>query len=453
MLRGNSSLSAFHFLGERDSWVTLSTVMDVKLPNLGETVDSGVVVNVLVTEGQKVAKGDPLIEIESEKAIATVPSPAEGVVAKLHVRAGEKIAVGQRILTFAGSGTEAPAEVRQAEEPPAPVAQVQESRPTVPQQGPEPVQEPAEVEPPAAHPPAASPSIRHIARELGIDLSRVRGTGRGGRILMTDLRAYIQRLQKLAASAGAVREREQPAAVQVDFSKWGPITIKPLSPLRQTISRRMSESWHTVPRVTQFDEPDITRLVELRERYKAAYEAKGVRLTLTGLLVRCVVLALQKHPIINASLDSSGENIVYKSYYHLGIAVDTEAGLIVPVMRDADKKTLLDISRELEELARKARERKVSGEELRGGTFTISNQGGIGGTHFTPIINLPEVAILGVGRGAMKPVWRDGRVEPRHLVPVSLSYDHRIVDGGEAARFIVDLAKAAAEFDEAFVRL
>ncbi len=427
--------------------------MDVKLPNLGETVDSGVVVNVLVTEGQKVAKGDPLIEIESEKAIATVPSPAEGVVAKLHVRAGEKIAVGQRILTFVGGGTEAPAEVRQTEEPPAPAAQVQEPRPPIPQQKPESVQEPAEVEPSGSHPPAASPSIRHIARELGIDLSRVRGTGRGGRILMTDLRAYIQSLQKLAASAGAVREREQPAAVQVDFSKWGPITIKPVSPLRQTISRRMSESWRTVPRVTQFDEPDITRLVELRERYKAAYEAKGVRLTLTGLLVRCVVLTLQKHPVINASLDSAGENIVYKSYYHLGIAVDTEAGLIVPVMRDADKKSLLDISRELEDLARKARERKVSGEELRGGTFTISNQGGIGGTHFTPIINLPEVAILGVGRGAMKPVWRDGRVEPRHLVPVSLSYDHRIVDGGEAARFIVDLAKAAAEFDEAFVRL
>ncbi|MCX8109196.1 MAG: 2-oxo acid dehydrogenase subunit E2, partial [Verrucomicrobiae bacterium] len=263
----------------------------------------------------------------------------------------------------------------------------------------------------------------------------------------------IQRLQRLAVAAETARQKEQVPAVSIDFSKWGPVTIRPLSPLRQTIAKRMSESWHTVPRVTQFDEPDVTRLVELREKYKSAYEARGVRLTLTGFLVRCVVLALQKHPVLNASLDATGESLVYKAYYHIGIAVDTEAGLIVPVLRDADKKSLFEISRELETLAAKARERKVTSEDLRGGTFTISNQGGIGGTHFTPIINLPEVAILGVGRGSVKPVWRDGRVEPRHLLPVALSYDHRVVDGGEAARFIVDLAKAIADFDEAFVRL
>lgn len=427
--------------------------MDVKLPNLGEGADSGVVVNVFVKEGDKVAKGQPLLEIESEKAVASVPSPADGTVARLHVEPGDKLSVGQKILTFAGAGAPAPSEP--SPEPPAPAGPAPSQRPSAAETAEEQLSEAAEGEPALAQPPPASPSIRHLAKELGIDLRRIRGSERGGRVVMSDLRAYIQRLQRLAAHAATTgpAQPQRQAPVQIDFSKWGPVTIKPLSPLRQTISRRMSESWHTVPRVTQFDEPDITRITELRERYKAAYEQKGVRLTLTGFLVRCVVLALQKHPVINASLDASGENLVFKSYFHVGIAVDTEAGLIVPVIRDADKKSLLDLSRELEEVSHKARERKVSSEELRGGTFTISNQGGIGGTHFTPILNLPEVAILGVGRGAFKPVWRDNRVEPRHLVPLALSYDHRVIDGGEAARFMVDLAKAAQEFDEAFVRI
>ena len=424
--------------------------MEVKLPNLGEGADSGVVVNVFVKEGDRVSKGQPLIEIESEKAVASVPSPEDGTVAKVHVNAGDKLSVGQRILTFAGAGASAP----------APPARTAPEKTTVAQAA-EPVT-PAEVEPEPPEtdvvqgpPPPASPSVRHVAKELGIDLRRIRGSERGGRVVMADLRAYIQRLQKLAARTATADPAQPPRAAPtpIDFSRWGPVTIKPLTPLRQTIARRMSESWHTVPRVTQFDEPDMTRLNELRERYKAAYEQKGVRLTLTGFLVRCVVLALQKHPVVNASLDATGENLVMKGYCHMGIAVDTDAGLIVPIIRDADKKSLLELSRELEDVSRKARERKVSTEDLRGGTFTISNQGGIGGTHFTPILNLPEVAILGVGRGAIKPVWRDGRVEPRHLVPLALSYDHRVIDGGEAARFMVDLGKAAQEFDEAFVRL
>jgi pyruvate dehydrogenase E2 component (dihydrolipoamide acetyltransferase) len=231
------------------------------------------------------------------------------------------------------------------------------------------------------------------------------------------------------------------------------VTVKPLSPLRQTIARRMGESWTAVPRVTQFDEADVTGLMALRKKYLAAYEQRGTKLTLTVFMVKAVANALQKHPLFNSSLDAAGENLVIKSYYHLGIAVDTEAGLIVPVIRDVDKKSLVELSRELEEMARKARERKVTGDDLKGGTFTISNQGGIGGGHFTPIVNVPEVAILGIGRGAVKPVWKADKFEPRTLVPLALSYDHRVIDGGSAARFSVDLVQAIENFDEAQAKL
>jgi pyruvate dehydrogenase E2 component (dihydrolipoamide acetyltransferase) len=303
-------------------------------------------------------------------------------------------------------------------------------------------------------PPAASPSIRRLAKELGIDLSRVHGSQRGGRIVMADLRAYIARLVKLAARpATGPAQPAKPAIEAIDFSKWGPVTTKPLSPLRQTISRRMAESWATVPRVTQFDEVDVTRLLALRKQYQAAYEQKGTKLTLTGFILKALAAVLLRHPLFNASLDPSGENLVLKSYCHVGIAVDTDAGLLVPVIRDVDKKTLVELSRDLETVAAKARERKVTLDDLRGGTFTVSNQGGIGGAHFTPIINLPEVAILGLGRGAVKPVWRADRVEPRTLVPLAVSYDHRVIDGANAARFMVDLVGAIEGLGEGEVKV
>jgi pyruvate dehydrogenase E2 component (dihydrolipoamide acetyltransferase) len=218
--------------------------------------------------------------------------------------------------------------------------------------------------------------------------------------------------------------------------------------LRQVIVRRMSESWKAVPRVTQFDEADFTQLNKIRKKFAAAYEKKGTRLTLTPLVLKALAGTLKKHPIFNSSLDEVASEIVLKEYYHIGIAVDTEQGLIVPVIRDVDKKSVLDLSKELEQLAQKARDRKVSGDELKGGTFTISNQGAIGGAHFTPIVNKPEVAILGLGRGAMKPVARDGKVEIRMMTPLGLSYDHRVIDGGEAARFIVDLVAALQDFKD-----
>jgi pyruvate dehydrogenase E2 component (dihydrolipoamide acetyltransferase) len=301
--------------------------------------------------------------------------------------------------------------------------------------------------------PVASPSIRKLARGLRIDLSRVRGSEAGGRIVLGDIHAHIARLQKAAEKGRSPAPSAKPVAEQVDFSKWGPVTKKPLTQLRQVIARRLWESWNTIPHVTQFDDADFTRLNELRKKFAPAYEKKGVRLTLTPLVLKALVETLKQHPIFNSSLDEVAQEIVFKDYFHIGIAVDTEQGLIVPVIRDADKKSVLELSKELEQLAQKARDRKVTVEELKGGTFTITNQGAIGGAHFTPIINKPEVAILGLGRGAMKPVARDGKVEVRMLTPLGLSYDHRVIDGGEAARFMVDLVKAMENFGEEAIRL
>jgi pyruvate dehydrogenase E2 component (dihydrolipoamide acetyltransferase) len=285
----------------------------------------------------------------------------------------------------------------------------------------------------------------------------VRGSERGGRIILADLRNYIQRLQKLAARARVAGPAAAPAAKpppeQFDFSKWGRISRKALSPLRQVIARRMAETWNAIPRVTQFDEADITALMALQKKYAPAYQQKGARLTLTSFALKAVVETLKKHPAFNSSLDEAAQEIVTKEYYHLGIAVDTDAGLIVPVLRDADKKNLLELSKELEELATKARDRKLFADEMKGGTFTISNQGGIGGAHFTPIVNRPEVAILGLGRGGMKPVVRENKIEPRLMLPLALSYDHRVIDGGLAARFIVDLVQAFENFREEDVRI
>ena len=425
--------------------------MDVKLPKLGEGADSGVVVNIFVKEGDTVANGQAIIELENEKAVASIPSTAAGKVEKIHVKSGDRVSIGQRLISVAGEGQPAAAPSEAPKAAKAPVKKAA-ARPE-----PEEVEEEevAEDDGEVANPnPVASPSVRKMARELDIDLQKVRGD-ESGRITTEDLRNYIKRLISAAAKAGKGKGGAPAKAPveRIDFAQWGPILKKPVSPLREVIGRRMLESWNSVARVTQFDEADFTSLNELRKKFGAAYEAKGVKLTLTPLVLKAVAGTLKKHPIFNSSLDEVANEIILKEYIHLGIAVDTDQGLMVPVIRDVDKKSILDLGKELEQLAAKARDRKISLEEMKGGTFTISNQGAIGGAHFTPIVNKPEVAILGLGRGAMKPVVRGDKIEARMMTPLALSYDHRVIDGAAAARFMVDLVKNLETFDEAGVAL
>jgi pyruvate dehydrogenase E2 component (dihydrolipoamide acetyltransferase) len=428
--------------------------MDVKLPKLGEGADSGVVVNIFVKEGDTVAKDQAILELENEKAVASIPSTGTGVVAKVHVKSGDRVGVGQTLITLSG-GAAAPALAAAA---PKPAAKKVVAK-TAPTPEPEEVEEESdEVEEEASDVAvAASPSIRKMARELGINLGKVRGSESGGRIVIGDVRAYIQRLLKAAAkpapAAAVAAALAKPAAVQIDFSQWGPVSKKPVTQLRKVIARRMAESWNTVARVTQFDDIDFTKLGELRKKFAPDYEKKGVKLTLTPFVLKAVADTLKKHSIFNSSLDEVANEIVIKEYVHLGIAVDTDQGLMVPVIRDVDKKSLFELAKELEQLAAKARDRKITAEEMKGGTFTISNQGAIGGAHFTPIVNLPEVAILGLGRGRMLPVVREGKVEARMMTPMALSYDHRVIDGGSAARFTVDLLKAFENFSEDAVKI
>ena len=431
--------------------------MDVKLPKLGEGGEGGAVVSILVKEGDTVTKGQTILELENEKAVAPIPSTAAGVISQIRVKEGDRVAVGQVILTVtesAGAASAAPvvASPAKASSEAAKVARAvveEESKVEV-------TTEPdADTDAPVGGglPPAASPEIRRIARVLGIDLHRIRGSENGGRIVMADMNAYIQRLIKLSAApkaAGLSGAAAAPAAPveQIDFSKWGEISRKPMTSLRKTISRRMVENWNAIPHVTQFDDVDITDLMELRKKFAPEFEKNGTRLTLTSFALKAVAVALKKHPIFNSSIDEAANEIVFKEYFHIGLAVDTEQGLLVPVIRDADKKSLFDLSKDIQTVAEKARDRKVTLDDMKGGTFTISNQGGIGGAHFTPIVNKPEVAILGLGKGAFKAVVKDKKIEPRLMMPIAISYDHRLIDGGTAARFTVDLIEAFAGFSE-----
>jgi pyruvate dehydrogenase E2 component (dihydrolipoamide acetyltransferase) len=430
--------------------------MDLKLPPLGEGADSGTVVNLFVKEGDTITKDQPVLELENEKAVATIPSTLSGTVGQIYVKAGEKINVGQRILSVTESGAASVPTTAKAEPTPESKREQIIRTPSHEEAPGASEEEPSEreEEPRPGASVAAAPSIRKLARDLGIDLTKVRGSARGGRVVLEDVRAYIQRLQRLAAGPRRAAPAEvKPPAEQIDFSKWGPVSKTPFSPLRKVIARRLLESWTATPRVTQFADADITDVMALRKKYAPAYEQKGARLTLTSFALRVVTDALKQHAIFNASVDDAAEEVVFKQYYHLGVAVDTDAGLIVPVIRDVDKKDLLTLSRELEDVAKKARERKIAAEDLKGGTFTISNQGGIGGSHFTPIVNKPEVAILGLGRGAKRPVVHWEAIVPRLMLPLALSYDHRVIDGGAAARFIVDLVKGFESFPEELVKI
>jgi pyruvate dehydrogenase E2 component (dihydrolipoamide acetyltransferase) len=435
--------------------------MDVKLPQLAEGVESGTVVSILVSEGQEIKKDQAFMELETQKAVGSIPAPASGTVSKIHVREGTEVTVGQVLISISAEGAAPTATAA------TPTARPKEREAYPPRQqekgdrGRVRIMDDYRYESRMGAPPAAAPSIRKIARELGIDLTRVRGSEAGGRIVLEDLRAHVQRLQQIAfeqrAPMAGVQARPESAEERqrefVDFSRWGSVRRQKMSPLRRTVSRRMVESWTTIPKINQFDNADITNLLALRKKYAPAYERKGARLTLTSFLLKIVTAALQKHPMANASVDEASNEIVFKDYFHIGVAVDTEAGLIVPVIRDVDKKNLLQLSQELFDITEKAKQRKLSIEELQGGTFTISNQGSIGGSHFTPIIYTPQVAILGVGQGQAKPVVIDGKVAVRSMLPLCLAYDHRVLDGANAVRFMKDIIAGIEFFPEGDVRI
>jgi pyruvate dehydrogenase E2 component (dihydrolipoamide acetyltransferase) len=430
--------------------------MDVKLPQLAEGVESGTVVNILVTEGQEVKKDQPIMELETQKAVGSIPAPASGVVTKIHVKQGMEVSVGYTLISIDIAGG-AP-----AAKPPQNVPSATPAASFAARQAAGNNQPPAtdyRYESTSGVPPPAPPSIRKIARELDIDLTRVHGSEAAGRITLADLRAYIQRLQQLAFQGTSVptAQPQGPSAAgageAIDFAKWGPIRREKMSPLRRTVSRRMVESWTTIPKINQFADADVTALLALRTKHAPAYEKKGAHLTLTSLLLLVLGRVLRKHPRANASLDEAAHEIIYKDYCHIGVAVDTEGGLIVPILRDVDRKSLLQISEQLHALTEKTRQRKVSIEELQGGTFTVSNQGSIGGSHFTPIIYAPQVAILGVGQGQAKPVAIDGKIAIRTILPMCLAYDHRVLDGADAVRFLKDVIAGLEAFDEADLNL
>lgn len=430
--------------------------MDVKLPPLGEGADSGTVVNILVKEGDQVSKGQTIIELETGKAVTPISSSAAGQVTKIIVKEGQKISVGASILSLAGGAAEAPAAAPAKK---AATAKAPAKKAAAPVEEEEEVEETGEeeFEYSGEFPPPASPSLRRLAQDLGIDLRKVRGSEGGGRIVLADLKTYIQGLKRAAKAKAPAAIPGQPTikpAPQIDFSRFGSIYKRPMTELRKIIAQRMAENSVTIPHVTQFDDIDLTNIMALRKKYAEAYEKKGAKLTVTSFAVKALVNALKKHPIFNTSLDEVSQEIIFKEYFHVGIAVDSDQGLMVPVIRDADKKDLVQISKDLSDLAARTRDRKISMEEMQGGSITISNQGAFGGAHFTPIVNKPEVAILGMGKGAFKPVvTNEKKIEARLILPVTLSYDHRVIDGGSAARFIVDLVEAFQNFSEAEVKI
>lgn len=429
--------------------------IDVKLPELGENIAAGDVAAVLVSPGEQVAKDAPLLELETDKAVVEVPAPEAGVVTAIHVQAGDTINVGDTIASLdpagqengagpepGGSGKPAapPAPAPESAAPPAPPPDREAGAASQPVQ-PQPAAHPAPPAPAAAGEPAgarpvpATPAVRRLAREIGVDIDAVSGTGPGGRILLDDVKATAKRL--LQAPAGAPPAGALPAAPPLpDFAQWGPIERTALNAVRRASAAHLTAVWQTVPAVTQQDKADVTELERLRKHYGPRAEAAGGKLTLTAILVKVAAAALKVFPQFNASIDLPRAEVVYKRYYHVGIAVDTERGLLVPVIRDADQLNIIAIARALGDLSARARARKLTLAEMQGGTFTISNLGGIGGSHFTPIINAPEAAILGVSRAAWEPVWQDGAFVPRLRLPLSLAYDHRLIDGADGIRFL-----------------
>jgi len=416
--------------------------MTVKVPDIGDFKDVAVI-EVLVKPGDTVAAEQSLITVESDKATMEIPSPAAGKIAELKVKLGDKVSEGTPILVLEAEGTPAAAPVQAAAAAPAPVSAIEATMPPRP-----PV--PSEPKEATASKPHASPSVRKFARELGVDLARVKGSGPKGRIVHSDVQAFVKgALSAVPASAptakGGALPFNLPAWPDVDFAKFGPVEVKPLTRLQKLSGPNLHRNWVSIPHVTQFDEADITELEAFRKSNTADTEKQGFKLTMLAFLIKACVTALRQHPLFNASLDRTGESLVIKKYYNIGVAVDTPEGLVVPVVRDADRKGVFEVARELSDISKLARDKKLKPGDMQGGTFSISSLGGIGGTAFTPIINAPEVAILGVSRSVLRPVWNGKEFAPRLMLPLSLSYDHRVIDGAAAARFTTYLASVLAD--------
>lgn len=443
------------------------------IPELGENINSATIVKVLIKPGDVVETDQSVLELETDKATIEVPSDVSGKVLEVKVNEGDQVEIGQLIFTVEEADgatpvvkeaaatpapeakpevkpepvpvqeTSAPAEIPAPSEAPAPAPVIEEqvaapvtAAPVVntPVAGPKVI--PVENQPPILQNAApAAPSVRRLAREIGVDVNQVKGTGPGGRILLDDVKLHSKLMHQQRNEAQHIRaeQHQQPLP---DFSKYGDVETVAMSNIRQKTAEHLSYAWHTIPHVTQFDKADITQLEEFRKSYAKTAEKFGVKLTVTAILVKIISSAMKTFPQFNASVDMQNKTIVYKKYFNIGIAVDTEFGLIVPVIKNADRMNIIEISKEINALAEKARNKKVGVADLQGGCFTITNLGGIGGTSFTPIVNSPEVAILGVSKGSIEPVYINGKFEPRLMLPLSLSYDHRIIDGADGIRFL-----------------
>ena len=433
---------------------------EFKLPEVGEGIESGTVVAVLVSEGDRIEVDQPVLELETDKAVVEVPSSVAGVITKVHVQANAEAKIGQVVFAYEEGGAgEAP-----ASEPAAPSARAgaapaapAEAAPVAPAQA---APEAAATAPAAPDRPAApqqanggapalipaAPSVRRLARERGVDLRAIAGSGLAGRISADD----VVRFAEGGADAPRPAAGDSAAAAAAplpDFGKWGETERTPMSGIRKATVRSMAQAWSNVPMVTHFDEADATEFEALRQRYKGAVQEAGAKLTPTAMLVKVIASALRKFPDFNASIDVANQEVVYKRYVNVGVAVDTDHGLLVPVIKHADRKNVVELAVELEALAAKARDRKLGPDDMSGGNFSVSNLGGIGGTGFTPIVAPPDVAILGVSRSAMKPVWNaeSGAFEPRLVMPLALTYDHRLIDGASAARFLRWVCRAVEE--------
>ena len=429
----------------------MSDAKEVLVPDIGDFKEVEVI-EILVKPGDAIAAEQSVITLESDKATMEIPAPGAGVVESIRVKVGDKVSQGMPILTMKVSGAAAPAPAAPAASAPAPAAPQPQAVPAVPAAAPavqgRPVPREGRDEVVAkAH---ASPSIRKYARELGVDLQKVAGTGPKGRILQSDVQAFVKGVMTGAKAApaeakGAGLPFNLPAMPDVDFAKFGPVESKPLSRIKKLSGANLHRNWVSIPHVTQFDEADITDLESFRKQNSAVAEKQGFKLTMLAFLVKACVTALKQFPEFNASLDKSGENLVVKKYFHIGVAVDTPEGLVVPVIRDADRKGVFDLAKELADISKLARDKKLKPGDMQGGTFSISSLGGIGGTSFTPIINAPEVAILGVSRSVQRPVWDGKAFVPRLMLPLSLSYDHRVIDGAAGARFTSYLATVLSD--------